>query len=410
MESFFKVTELDQVIEYRHRFPRLGTESVLLPQALERILGEDVAAEEDLPPFSRATMDGFAVQGASTFGASEANPAFFTVKGEVDMGEAPGFSIGPGEAARIPTGGMLPPGSDAVVMIEYAEILDEDTIEVTRSAAPGQNIVLQAEDYRTGESVLSKGRRLRAQEMGLLAALGRTTVEVFRRPVVGIISTGDEIVSIDRMPGPGRIRDINSYTLSGQAADAGAIPVRLGIVADTYEDLYRSCSAALEKSDMVLISGGSSVGVRDFTLQAFGDLPDAEILVHGMTISPGKPTILARVGQKAVWGLPGHAVSAMIVFTAVVRPFLQHIGGLSDDGAGQPRRLTAHMARNVASSSGRVDFIRVRLETKGDTLVAEPILGKSGLIHTMVRADGLVAVGMNEEGLEKGDRVEVIPL
>lgn len=410
MESFFKVTELARVLDYRNRFFRIGTETVMLPQALDRVLAADLAAEEDLPPFSRATMDGFAVQGASTFGASEANPAFFTVKGEVEMGEAPDFSIGPGEAARIPTGGMLPAGSDAVVMIEYTEILDEETIEVTRSAAPGQNMVRQGEDYRSGESVLPNGRRLRAQEMGVLAALGRARIEVFRKPLVGIISTGDEVVSIDRMPGPGQIRDINSYSLSGQVAEAGATPVRLGIVADTYEDLYRSCAAALEKSDMVLISGGSSVGVRDFTLQVFGDLPDAEILVHGMTISPGKPTILARVGQKAVWGLPGHAVSAMIVFSAVVRPFIQHIGGLSDDSADQVRRLPARMARNVASAPGRVDFIRVRLEKKGDALLAEPILGKSGLIHTMVRADGLVAVGMNEEGLEKGDRVEVIPL
>ncbi|MGD8367530.1 MAG: molybdopterin molybdotransferase MoeA [Desulfobacterales bacterium] len=410
MDSFFKVTSLSEVLEYRRLFTPLGTETVDLAEAPGRILGADLVSDEDLPPFSRSTMDGFAVRAASTFGASEANPAFLTLKGEVAMGQVPEFSIGPGEAARIATGGALPAGSDAVVMLEYAEILDEQTIEVTRSVAPGGHVVEKGEDFSRGQVVLGDGRRLRAQEVGLLAAFGRGRVTVFRRPVVGIISTGDEIVSIEETPGPGQIRDVNTYTLTGQVLDAGGHPVSRGIVRDRYDSLKRVLTSALDDSDMVLISGGSSVGTRDYTLKVFSDLPEAEVLVHGMTISPGKPTILARVGQKPVWGLPGHVASAMVVFTAVVRPFLERIGGLAGRADSRPLRIPARMARNVASAQGRVEFIRVRLRQEGDRLLAEPVLGKSGLIHTMVRADGLVTVGMNEEGLEKGDPVEVIPM
>ncbi len=410
MDSFFKVTSLSEVLEYRRLFAPLAAETVDLADAPGRILGEDLVSDADLPPFARSTMDGFAVQAASTFGASEASPAFLTVRGEVAMGRSPDFSIGPGEAARIATGGALPAGSDAVVMLEYAEILDEQTIEVTRSVAPGGHVVEKGEDFSCGQVVLAAGRRLRAQEVGLLAAFGRGRVRVFREPAVGIISTGDEIVPIGDAPGPGQIRDVNTFTLTGQVLDAGGHPVSYGIVPDRYDALRRVLTSALAGSDMVLISGGSSVGARDYTLKVFSDLPESEILVHGMTISPGKPTILARIGEKPVWGLPGHVVSAMVVFTAVVKPFLSHIGGLADGADGQAVRIPARMARNVASAQGRVEFIRVRLRPEGDRLLAEPVLGKSGLLHTMVRADGLVTVGMNEEGLEKGDPVEVIPI
>jgi len=410
MDSFFKVTTLTRVLEYRSLFSPLEEQTIELADAVNRVFYQDLVADDDLPPFSRSTMDGFAVRAASTFGASEASPAFLTVKGEVPMGRAPEVAVGPGEAARIPTGGMLPKGADAVVMIEYAEILDEGTIEVTRSVAPGAHVVQRGEDFQKGEVVLGAGRRLRAQELGLLAALGFGRVRVFRQPVVGIVSTGDEVVPIDETPGPGRIRDVNTYTLTGQLLEAGGLPVSYGIVPDRYDSLKAALASALEGSDMVLISGGSSVGTRDYTLQVFSDLPDAEILVHGMTISPGKPTILARIGKKPVWGLPGHVVSAMVVFTAVVRPFLEHIGGLGEAFASDALRIPAQMSRNVSSAQGRVEFIRVCLRQADGRLLAEPVLGKSGLINTMVRADGLVEVGMDEEGLEKGEAVEVIPI
>ncbi len=414
MEAFFSITDLPRVFESIADFGCVGMETVYLPDALGRVLSTDLNADADLPGFSRATMDGYAVRAASTFGASDANPAYLTVKGAIAMGESPAFSLGPGECAQIATGGMLPDGADAVAMIEHTERLDETdiggTIEVYRSVAPGQHVIRKGEDVRKGAVLLAGGQRLRSQEVGLLAAFGIDAVPVHRRPVIGILSTGDEVVPVRETPGPGQIRDINTYTLSGLIQEAGAIPHSLGIVSDDYDSLRAGVEKALAVSDMVLVSGGSSVGTRDFTIDVFSALPDAAVLVHGISISPGKPTILARVGRRAVWGLPGHVVSAMVVFSQVVLPFIDHVAGIRPGRARPARRITARLTRNIASAPGRVDFIRVRLTEREGALLAEPILGKSGLIHTMVNADGLVAVGMHTEGLDRGAVVSVIPV
>jgi len=227
---------------------------------------------------------------------------------------------------------------------------------------------------------------------------------------VAVLSTGDEIVSIDAVPGPGEVRDMNSYSIGGQIIEAGAIPLRLGIVRDNFAALQQACKAALERSDMVILSGGSSVGTRDLTIEVVESLQDSQILVHGIPISPGKPTILARAGKKPIWGLPGHVTSAMVVFHRVVRPFIARINGMALDAIFRERRIPAKISRNIASAQGRTDFVRVRLTEAGGALWAEPILGKSGLIHTMVQADGLVEIDMNTEGLNKGAEVAVIPL
>jgi molybdopterin molybdotransferase len=407
MKDFLKVTDLKQVLEYARLFPVVATETVPLNDALGRIIAERIDSDVDLPDFARATMDGYAVKAASTFGTSEANPVYLNLKGTIAMGEAPEFSIAAGEAARIYTGGMLPAGADGVVMIEHTELLDPTTIEVYRSVAPGQHMVAVGEDFARGEAALLPGREIRPQEAGLLAAFGRESVTVFRKPVLAIISTGDEVVPLNQTPGPGQIRDINTHTLAGQVRQAGGLPVCLGIVNDAIDDLKQTCHRALQQADMILISGGSSMGARDFTIEVLSSLPDAEILVHGIPISPGKPTILARSGNLPIWGLPGHVVSAMVVFTAVVRPFVQHISGRSARVAIHP--LKAVLTRNVASAQGRVDYVRVMLRSEGGVLHAEPILGKSALIHTMVKADGTIAIGENTEGLDKGEAVEVFP-
>jgi molybdopterin molybdotransferase len=354
-------------------------------------------------------MDGFAVKGSSTFGASEGNPAFITVKGTVAMGESSNLTIGPGEAVRISTGGMLPKGADSVVMVEHTETIDETTIEVSRSVAPGQNMVEIGEDLKDGETILTRGRKIRPQEAGLLSALGKQSVAVYKKPVIGIISTGDEVVPLNETPGPGQIRDINTYTLSALAQESGAAAYPFGIVRDDYNTLVSICSQALARCDMILVSGGSSVGARDFTIEVISAMEDSRVLFHGVSISPGKPTILATIQRKAFWGLPGHVVSAMIVFSRIVKPFVHHISGYARSDA-QELRFEARLNRNVASSQGRVDFLRVRLFKEKGILWAEPILGKSGLINTMVKANGLIEIGMNTEGLDKGAKVEVIPL
>ncbi|MFC1858965.1 gephyrin-like molybdotransferase Glp [Thermodesulfobacteriota bacterium] len=408
MKEFFKVTDLEEVLDYRSAFPRVTMETVTLPECSARVLAEDFISDVNLPDFSRATMDGYAVRASSTFGASEANPAYLNVIGEVTMGRAPDFSIGPGEAAQISTGGMLPDGADSVVMVEHTESIDDTTIEAYRSVAPGQNAIEVGEDFRKGEAILTCGQKLRPQETGLLAAFGRTKVDVYRQPVIGIISTGDEIIPIHEKPGMAQIRDINTYTLSSLVEKAGGIPVSFGIVRDNFDALYEQCALALTESDMVLISGGSSVGARDYTIEALSSLPDTNILVHGISISPGKPTILAKAQNKAFWGMPGHVVSSMVVFTIVVKPFLEHISGLARQNQIE-RRFAATLTRNVSSAQGRMEYIRIRLADKDGTLWAEPILGKSGLINTMVKADGLIEIGRNTEGLDKGTKVDVIP-
>jgi len=354
-------------------------------------------------------MDGYAVRAASTFGSSEANPAYLMVPGSVAMGESAAIEVGPGEAVRIATGGMLPAGADAVVMVEHTEEVDPTTIEVYKSVAPGQHVILAGEDYPQGKNVLEAGRRIRAQETGLLAAVGRESVTVYRQPVIAIISTGDEIIPTSQVPGPGQIRDINSYSLAGLLTESGGLPQPMGIVRDNFEELQQACRQALEQSDMVLLSGGSSVGTRDFTIEVINALPDSEVLVHGISISPGKPTILAVTGGKPVWGLPGHVVSAMVVFEKIVKPFVNRVRGLENPFP-ETRGIPARLSRNIPSAQGRVDFVRVRFAEKDNVLLAEPILGKSGLINTMVQADGLIEIDSNTEGLDKDAPVTVIPI
>lgn len=406
MKDFFKVVDLAKVLEYVSLFQAVETEIIHLGDTQGRILAENIIADSDLPPFSRSTMDGYAVQASSTFGSSDENPAYISIAGQIAMGESPSFSIKQGEAARISTGGMLPNGADSVIMIEHTETLNEQTIEIYKSIAPGHNVIEKGEDFLKGSLILPKGRKIRPQETGLLAAFGKEKVRVYKKPVISIISTGDEVVPVSQIPASGQIRDINSYTLSGQVKEAGGIPLTFGIVKDNYKNLSDICRKALFQSDMVLISGGSSVGARDFTIEVLTDLPDSEIIVHGISISPGKPTILARSGKKAVWGIPGHVVSAMVVFTAVVKPFIEKISG--NTSWYKMPAISAKLSRNVASAQGRTDYIRVRLAEKEGILWAEPVLGKSGLINTMVKADGLIKIGINTEGLEKGTMVEVI--
>ena len=408
MKEFFKVETIEAVLAHAPSFALVDKETVALAESLGRVLAEDVYSDVDIPDFNRSTMDGFAVRAASTFGASEANPAYLSIRGQIPMGVKPDFAIGPGEAARISTGGMLPEGADSVIMVEHTDLLDATTIEAYRSVAPGQNIIEKGEDIQCREPALATKTRIRPQEAGLLAACGRTEITVFKRPLVGIISTGDEVVPVNRVPGDGQIRDINTHTLSGQVLAAGGVPIVFGIVRDSRDDLMEKCRSALQITDMVMISGGSSVGARDFTVEVLDALPDTDILVHGISISPGKPTILARSGHKPFWGLPGHAVSAMVVFAVVVRPFLDRLCGLP--AAARQFGVQAVLSRNIASAQGRVDYVRVRLSDRDGVVMAEPILGKSGLIHTMVKADGLIAIGMNTEGLDEGTVVAVMPL
>ena len=410
MPEFFRVIPPDELVEALGAFPRLAAERVPLDDALGRTLAADVASPEDLPEGPRATMDGYAVRAADTFGASDSIPALLTVGGAVEMGSLPGFRVGPGQAAPIPTGGFLPEGADAVVMIEYANPLPPEGIEVARPVTAGENVLAKGEDVAAGAAVLAAGRAIGAREIGLLAGLGITELTVVRRPRVAVLSTGDEVVPIDRRPGPGKIRDANAHAVAALVRACGATAIRYDIVPDDPARLRDALLRGLAEADLVVLSGGSSVGKRDLMVDAVGGLPGAEVLAHGVAISPGKPTLLARRDGKAILGLPGHPVSALVVAQVFLAPFLRHLqGGAMAKGPLGPR-VRAVLATSLHSAQGREEYVRVRLETTGGRTIARPVFGKSGMLSTLARADGLVVVPIHAEGIAKGDEVEVVLL
>lgn len=378
-----------------------------LPEARGRILARDLAAPEALPAFPRAGMDGYAVRAADTFGATPGLPQYLELVGEVAMGEAPSLRLAPGQAARLPTGGMLPAGADAVLMVEYAAELPDGTVEVRRPVAPGENVVKPGEDVRAGEVLLAAGRRLRPQDLGLLAALGVTEVPVHRRPRVAVLSSGNEIVPLSASPGPGQVRDANAYLTLAQVEEAGGIATYRGIVPDDAAALAAALAKALSEADLLLISGGSSVGTRDLTLMAIQSLPEAEVLVHGVAMRPGKPTILAVAAGIPVVGLPGHPASAAIVMHVLGRPLVAHLGGRQEASPAWGGRVLARLSRNLAGATGREDFVRVRLRQEGDVLWADPILGVSALLSPLVKSDGLVTIPLGQEGIFQGELVSV---
>lgn len=410
-KGFFRVVPPREFIALLGRFPPLAPESVDLDTAHGRFLALDVQAAEDLPPCSRAAMDGYAVRAADVFGAGESNPAYLDCVMDVPIGVLPDRSLPPGSCARIVTGGMIPDGADAVVMVEHTLDMGADTVEFRKSAAPGDHVMHQGEDALAGQTALPAGRRLRAQEIGLLAALGVTRPTVGGVPRVAVVSTGDELVPAHAVPPPGGIRDVNTHALCCLVRDYGGVPLPLGLVPDEQAAIRDALTRAVAAGDMVLVSGGSSVGARDFTLAALAGLPDAEILAHGVALSPGKPTILARAGHKPVIGLPGQVTSAQVVMTLFGKPLIEHLAGDPKALTRSPFTFPAVLARNLASKPGREDHVRVRLEPRpGDLPLAHPVLGRSGLLKTLLDADGLIAIEADTEGLEAGTRVEVRPL
>jgi molybdopterin molybdotransferase len=406
---FLKVKTPEEVFEIIKTFGPLGEETVPLENAFSRILSRDVVSPENLPGFHRSSMDGYAVRAKDTFGATETLPAILGMSGEVHMGKKPVVALEPGEAVKMPTGGMLPQGADGVVMMEYCHELDQRTIEVARAISPLENVILPDDDFKKGVPVLKKGSRpLRPQDLGVMAGLGMSQVTVHKRPRVAIISTGNEIVPVTQRPEPGEVRDINTYTLSAFCQQSGAEPVNLGLCRDDSEEIKTRVEEGLQEADTVWISGGSSVGAMDLTLKVFESFENAELLVHGVSISPGKPTIIARIGSKAVFGLPGHTASAMVVAEIFLAPFLTRLAGAGYLPESLHDEIEAELSRNIESASGREEYFRVRLKRKEAGFVAEPIFGKSGLISTLVEADGLLRVERNTEGLYQGEKVSVM--
>lgn len=399
-------TALERLLEAGLPEPRV--ETVPLAAAAGRVSAYPVRAPEASPSFDRSLMDGFAVRASDTFGATESLPAALAVIGEVPMGAPPTAGIAPGEAMVIHTGGMLPPGSDAVVMVEHTEWIDDRMIEVMRPVAARDAVIQRGDDVAEGAVVIPEGARLRSQDLGGLAALGVAHVAVAQAPIVALIATGDEVVPPHQTPEPGEVRDVNSTTLTVEVERAGGVARTYGIVPDAHSALATAARDALRDCDIVVISAGSSVSARDHTADVIGSLGSPGVLAHGLALKPGKPSIVGLADGRPIFGLPGNPVSALVVFDLLVAPTIRQLQGARADSAASP--LRARLARNVASTAGRLDFIPARLTERDDETWAEPIFGASNLIFTLVRADALVRIPADANGLQAGAFVDVRPL
>jgi molybdopterin molybdotransferase len=388
----------------QHLTPTVKTETIATWDGLGRVLAAPLVSSENLPSFPRSTVDGYAVNAADTYGATAGLPAFLTVVGEAPMGKPAVMRMAIGDAVLVHTGGMIPPDANAVVMVESTQMVDAHSIEVFKPVAEGENVLQVGEDVRAGATLFTPGHTLRAQDIGGLVALGITRVMVAVPPRVALISSGDEVVSPDQMPQPGQVRDVNSYALAALVTQAGGLPIRYGITPDDRAALDAVAQRARAEADIVVFSAGSSVSYRDMTVEVIAGMGQPGVLVHGVSVKPGKPTILAVCDGAPVFGLPGNPVSAMVICDLFVAPTIRLLLG-----AREPRRMQvqARLARNLASTSGREDYVQVRLEERSGELWAVPVLGKSNLIYTLVHAEGAVKVPLDSNGIAAGEWVNV---
>lgn len=379
-----------------HRFEQ---EEIYILDAADRVLSDDIIANGNVPEFNRSTVDGYAVKSSDTHGASESIPSFLTLLGEVRMGEKTEVKISSGESIYVPTGGMLPEGADAVIMIEHAEKLDDSTLMVYKPLPFGENLILKGDDIKEGERIIEKGKRLTPQDIGVLAALGISKVRVYKKPKFFIISTGDEIVDINEELTIGKVRDISSYALYAQITKLGGEVIGRNIVKDDFELLRNSMDKALDISDIVIILGGSSVGTRDYTSKVINSFNGNGVFIHGVSIKPGKPTIIGEGKGKAIFGLPGHPASSIIVFKVFVEYFIKQLMNIKEN----KNKTSAILDFNFPSSPGKETYQMVKIVERDGKTYAIPSFGKSGMITLLSKSDGYILLKPHEEGISKGE-------
>lgn len=415
--KLLKVDTLEQVREkldqYFKNMDRLE-EEIPLFEGLGRYLAEDIVSETDIPEFARAVVDGYAVVGKDTFGVSETSPVFLELIGEVKMGEAADQMVSSGKAIYVPTGGMIPPGADAMVMIEYVEKLDDKNLAVYKASAPNSGLMNIGDDFKASQLVYKKGHRITTKDIGMLAAMGNAFINVFVKPSIAIISTGDEVISIMEDPGPGQVRDINSCTLAALVNNMGAKVGLVALIKDSEEKLKQAVSEALNRNNIVLLSGGSSAGDKDFTAKVMDELGEPGVITHGIAMKPGKPTVVGVIKNERccchdranlVVGLPGHPMAAIISYKAVVEPFIKKYFFACEE---EDQTITARITDNIHGGEGRETFTLVRLSKEDQGWVAEPIHAKSGSISQLRYADGYVRTSNLTEGINKNQMVEVV--
>lgn len=411
MKGFAKLTSIDEALKVfftKLHVEKLPPEEVNISDALERVLARNISCPRDVPLFDRSAMDGYAVRAGDVFGASETNPIVLTLKGHSTIGSAPLKTVKRGEATWIATGAPLPGGADAVVMVEYTELTGSNKVEVYRPVAPGENVSSRGEDVKEGQLILREGSFVKPQDIGIMAALGLKSVEVTKKPIVAVLSTGDELVDLGSELHPGKIVDSNRYTLIAMVEASGAEPMDLGIVPDEREIIAKRIENGLTDADLVLASGGTSVGEGDFLIDVVNSLGLPGVLIHGMAMRPGKPTALGGVKGKPVVLLPGSPVAAMIAYEVFAEPIISRLLGATSRSCEKPT-VKAEALRRVPGSLGSRSFVRVLVMRRHNTLVFEPLrITGSGVISSMVRANGMLVIPEYKEGVEEGEMAEVI--
>ncbi len=374
------------------------TENVPLDTAYGRITAEDIFSGEDVPSFSRSTMDGYALNAADTYGSGESMPAMLDVRGEILMGENADTVVKSGECIKISTGGMLPEGANAVIPVENTDE-DNGMCLVYKSVSPFENVTGKGDDIKTGECVIKKGTALSPARIGLLASVGKSVIPVKKKPAVGIISTGNEIIEISEALTAGKIREVNSHQLAALCNSYGCTAKLYGTVKDDYDAIFSAVKKAVDECDIVLISGGSSAGTKDMTVNVIEKA--GTVFAHGLAMKPGKPTIIGKADGKAVFGLPGHPAACYFVTEIIVKQLIDILLGRNEKQFAQQLKLT----ENISSNHGREDYVCVKINGEE----AQPVYGKSGILSTLCEADGYIVIERNREGLVKGDCVEVHP-
>ena len=407
MSDFLKVTPIEKALKIIDEHPSAlpPTVNVNTVDSISRTISKPIKSSSNLPNFERSTMDGYAVRASDTYGASQSQPSYLHVVSEIKMGSTPNTRLNTGEASRIFTGGMIPESADAVVMVEYTELIDQSLIEIIKPVAPGENIIQIGEDIKENDIIFEVGHKIRPQDIGGLLALGITQIPVFQPPKIGVISTGDELIDPKTEPIKGQVRDINSYTISSLIQKHGGEPIIFGINKDEFEIQFETAKKALSKCSIVVISAGSSTSSRDLTSKVISNLGKPGILMHGLAHKPGKPSIIGSARDKLIFGLHGNPVSAMIIFQLLVKKAINNILRRTQEIINPSKAI---LTTDIPSINGREEHVPVKLfNSQSGTLMAQPVFGKSNLIYTLIRSDGIVVVPINKSGVYSGDLVDV---
>ena len=406
MTEFFNVLNPNDAIlkiTSNKNFPKSKTEIIDTFSAHKRINAKNIYSPTELPHFNRSSMDGYAIKSNDARGVSDSSPNYVEVIEEIKMGYVPNQTLKDGQCSRIFTGGMIPNGADSVIMEEDTEILNENFIEIKKSVSVGENIIFKGEESKINNKILNKGHKIRAQDIGSLLESGITKLLVHSKLNIGVLSSGDELLHPKEELQPAKIRDINTYTISNLIKSSGNEVTNYPIMPDNYEAQLKIAKKAFQECDILIFSAGSSISYRDTTAKVIKNLGKPGILVHGISVKPGKPTILGICDKKLILGLPGNPVSATMIFTNIVNPILNSMYNFTPINT----YTECILSENISSHTGRVDYVPVKIINKDDKLYAKPIFGKSNLINTLVFSDGYISIPPEKRGLYKNSKVKV---